>query len=250
MADPAAPPPRQLPLPFLFAPQFDAGEIIAAPSNADALAWLGRTAEWPQRRLALWGEAGSGKSHLLHRWAARSHGVVLPGPGLRLVPPTAPLAIDDADAAPERPLLHVLNAAAEAGLPVLLAGATPPARWPIALPDLASRLRAVTAVEIRSAEDTLLRALLARLLAERQIAVAEPVQDWLRLRLPRTAAAMREAAARLDRAALAAGGRVTRALAGEVLADMTQADGLATLRVDEDFPLPSLPASPGDVRLL
>jgi chromosomal replication initiation ATPase DnaA len=50
---------------------------------------------------------------------------------------------------------------------VLLAARTPPAHWPVRLPDLASRLRATTAVEIAPPEDSLLRSLLARLLAER-----------------------------------------------------------------------------------
>ncbi len=128
--------------------------------------------------------------------------------------------MDDADAAPERPLLHLLNAAGEAGLPVLLAGRAAPARWNAVLPDLASRLRATTAVRIGPAEDGLLRGLLARLLAERQLAVAEPLQDWLRLRLPRSQGAIREAVARLDRAALAGGGPVTRALAQAVVAGL------------------------------
>lgn len=210
---------RQLPLPFAYAPHLTAADFLPAPSNAAALAWLGRTEAWPQGRLALWGQEGSGKTHLLHVWAARLGAVLLAGPGLRLaaLAPDRPLAIDDADTAPEQPLLHLLNAAAESGLAVLLAGRTPAARWPVALPDLASRLRATAAVEIRPAEDALLRALLARLLAERQVAVPEAVQSWLLTRLPRTPAAVREAAARLDRAALAAGGAVTRAIAARVL---------------------------------
>jgi chromosomal replication initiation ATPase DnaA len=225
--------PRQLALPFTYAPQFGAADFLAGPSNEEALAWLVRTAGWPQGRLALWGPEGSGKTHLLHVWAARDGAQVLAGPSLQFTPPQGMLAIDDADGAPELALLHTLNAAAEAGFPVLLSGREPPARWRTALPDLASRLRAVTAVEIRKPDDDLLRALLARLLAQRQLAVPEPVQDWLRLRLPRTAAAMREAAARLDRAALAHGGKVNRPLAAEVLAGM-QPDGF-----DEDFAQPA-----------
>jgi chromosomal replication initiation ATPase DnaA len=210
---------RQLPLPFAYAPHMTAADFLPAPSNAAALAWLDRTEAWPQRRLALWGQEGSGKTHLLHVWAARCGAALLCGPALRLAAtaPDRPLAIDDADTAPEQPLLHLLNAAAEAGLAVLLAGRAPAARWPVALPDLASRLRAAAAVEIRPAEDALLRALLARLLADRQVAVPEAVQSWLLTRLPRTPAAMREAAARLDRAALAAGGAVTRSLAAQVI---------------------------------
>jgi len=215
---------RQLALPFAHAPLY-AADFLEMPSNAAALAWLARPADWPQRRLALWGGEGCGKTHLLHLWAGRAGALLLAGPALprREAAPDRPLAIDDADAAPEHPLLHLLNAAAEAGLAVLLAGRTPPARWPVALPDLASRLRAAAAVEIRPAEDVLLRALLARLLAERQVAVPEPLQAWLLARLPRTPAAVREAAARLDRAALAAGGPITRAVAADVLAGLAGA---------------------------
>jgi chromosomal replication initiation ATPase DnaA len=227
---------RQLPLPFNHAPQFAAVDFLPDASNAAALAWLEREVAWPGRRLVLWGGEGSGKTHLLHRWAARTGAALLPGPGLSLgsyAPPSAPIAVDDADAAPERPLLHLLNAASEAGRRVLLAGRAPPARWGSTLPDLASRLRAALAVEIQPAGEPLLRVLLARLLAERQLTVAEPVQEWLLLRLPRTPAAVREAAARLDRAALAHGGRVTRALASTVLAEI---DGRLDASECEDLP--------------
>ena len=224
---------RQFALPFPHSPQYEAADFLAADGNAEALRWLDHTTEWPQRRLALWGPAGSGKTHLVHIWARRAGASVIDGASLRLVPPERALAIDDADAAPEQPLLHTLNAAAEAGFPVLLAGREAPARWPVRLPDLASRLRAITAVQIRPADDTLLRMLLARLLAERQVAVPESVQRFLLLHLPRTAAAMREAAARLDHASFAAGRRASRAIAAEVVAEMT---GL------ED----SLPAAPSE----
>jgi chromosomal replication initiation ATPase DnaA len=227
---------RQLPLPFVHTPRLGAGDFLAAESNAAALAWLDRGAGWPGGRLALHGPAGSGKTHLLHIWCGRAGGALLSGPALRFAPPAGPLAIDDADAAAERPLLHMLNAAAEAGFAVLLAGRAAPSRWPVVLPDLASRLRAMTAVAILPAEETLLRALLARLLAERQVALPESVQDWLRLRLPRTPAAMREAAARLDHAALASGGRDLRAIARRVLADMAeQSDAGKEGADDEDF---------------
>jgi hypothetical protein len=48
--------------------------------------------------------------------------------------------------------------------------------------------------------------------------LGEALQEWLLARLPRHPAALREAAARLDRQALAAGGRVTRAMAAALLA--------------------------------
>lgn len=214
---------RQLPLPFVIRPDYARADFFDAPSNAEARTWLDRIADWPAGRLALWGDAGCGKTHLLHRWAARTGAALMDATSLRGVPepPVRGAAIDDADhVADEEALLHLLNAAAEAGFPVLIAARAPPARWNIRLPDLASRLRAVTAIRILAPEQDLLRALFTRLLADRQLAVPAPVQDYLLRRLPRTGAAMREAAERLDHAALASGRGVTRQLAGDIVAGM------------------------------
>ncbi len=210
---------RQLALPFVHAPGFTAADFLPSPGTGAALAWLARPAGWPAGRLVLWGDAGAGKTHLLHVWAGQHRATLLPAATPHW--PRGPVAVDDADlASDEHALLHLLNAAAEEGHPVLLAAQSPPARWPTCLPDLASRLRATTAVELRPSDDAFLRTLLARLLSDRQLVVADAVQDWLLAHLPRTAAAMREAAGRLDRAALAAGAPVTRALAAAALADL------------------------------
>ncbi len=220
---------RQLALPFVRRPEYRGADFIAAASNAEARAWLARAEDWPDGRLALAGDTGCGKTHLLSLWAGGAD-AVWEGPFLRGLPAfSGPrLALDDADSHPdEAALLHLLNHARETGIRLLLAGRTPPARWPVRLPDLASRLRAVTTVVIGAAEDDLLAALLARLFAERQLNVSALVQDFLLTHLPRTPAALREAVARLDRRALALGGRISRPLAASVvaeLADPTEAD--------------------------
>ena len=142
--------------------------------------------------------------------------------------PAAGIALDDADAvADETALLHLLNTAGEAGLPILLASPTPPSRWPVRLPDLASRLRAITAVEIGPPEDTLLRTLLARLLAERQLRLPEAVQEWLVRRLPRSASALGEAVGRLDAASLEQRRNITVRFAAVALADLLAPDEIS-----------------------
>lgn len=215
----------QLALPFGHRPGFSAADFVEAPSNQAVLTWLDRAADWPGGRLALWG--GCGKTHLLHIWAERFGAVLWDGPslhGLPELPERGGIALDDADATQdEAALFHLLNAAGEAHLPVLLTGRTAPSGWATRLPDLASRLRAITAVEIGPPDDMLLRVVLARLLADRQLAVPEAVQGWLLRRLPRTGAALREAVVRLDEASLAGGRAITRPLAAEVLANLIDA---------------------------
>jgi chromosomal replication initiation ATPase DnaA len=211
--------PLQLPLPFEHQPSYEPGDFIAACSNRDALTWL--DASWPDHRLALFGPPGCGKSHMLRIWQQRTDAVLLTGAALTNLdelPRQGALALDDADAiADETLLFHLLNTARDRGLRLLLASRTPPARWPVRLPDLSSRLRAITAVEIAPPDDELLAALLKRLVADRQLAMSQPAQDWVLHHLPRSPASLREAVALLDRESLASSLAITRSLAIKVL---------------------------------
>ncbi len=232
--------PRQFALPFALSQDYAESSFLHAPCNEAALIWLAQTQDWPMHRLALWGREGSGKSHLLHIWANRQGCAVLRGPGLRFTgPEPVAAAVDDADYAPEADLLHLLNAMAELGRPVLIAARAAPARWPTVLPDLASRLRAMTTAEILPADDDLLRALLSRLLRERQLRVTDEMQSWLRLRLPRTQQAMYQAAAQVDRLTLLFGRGMTMQVARAVVAALQDPPAL-----DEDF-ASALPVSVG-----
>jgi chromosomal replication initiation ATPase DnaA len=218
---------RQLALPFAEMQGFAVEDFCGAPSNALARDWLERPENWSNGRLVLWGEAGCGKTHLLHIWAAAHQATLLDGGTLHgLIRPTGPIAVDDADIVPDpRALLHLLNSAAEAHVPVLMTARTPPSRQSYKLADLGSRLRASEVVEIRAPEDELLALLLTRLTAERQLTLGIAVRNYLLTHLPRTAAVMREAVARLDRVAFDHGARLTRALAAELLADLCNSDG-------------------------
>jgi chromosomal replication initiation ATPase DnaA len=201
--------PTQLALPLGFRPARDRADFVVAPSNADAVAWIDRWPDWPDlglgfRALVLHGPAGAGKSHLGAVWLARAPDGAL---------------LDDAAAPPdERALLHRLNSLKESGGHLLIAGREAPARWPVGLPDLASRLRAIPAVALGRPDDALLRALYTKLFAERQMVVAGEVVDWLIAHLERSGAAAVQAVATLDRAALEQRRPITIALARTVLA--------------------------------
>ena len=211
---------RQLLLPLPVAPSSARGDLVEDASNAEALAWLDRPADWPLHRLALHGAAGVGKSHMLRATAAAQGWRLLSGHELTealALAPSPGTALDEAGTAPEAALFHLINRSAEAGAPLLMAAREPPSRWPVRLPDLASRLRATLAVGIAAPTDALLAALLAKHLADRQVRVAPEVQAFLLARLPREAAAVAAAVAALDAAALTAGAPITRPFARAAL---------------------------------
>lgn len=214
---------RQLALPFDWPERFDAEDFIEAPSNAAARAALDAPDRWVENRLVLWGEAGSGKSHLAAIWAARTGARRLAAWTLRSpVSADAPsLLIEDIDALVDpAALLGTIERARHAGIPVLLTSRLPPARLDTGLPDLASRLRASLTIAIDPPDDDLLAGLLLRLAARRQLHLSTSVRQFLLQNLPRRPAILREAVARLDRASLATGRKLSRAMAERLLADL------------------------------
>src|ERR1700733_4663297 len=126
----------QLPLDLGFRPALDRTDFLIAPCNAAAIAWLDRWPEWPGVALALWGPAGSGKTHLVEVWRARSGAVTIAPRALtsplvpQLLGAARAVAIDDADTADEEALLHLYNLLAERQGHLLLAAREPPAGWP------------------------------------------------------------------------------------------------------------------------
>ncbi|MDB5412458.1 MAG: chromosomal replication initiator DnaA [Rubritepida sp.] len=217
----------QLVLPIGREPSFAAADFVLDASNEEALRWLFAPERWPERRLVLAGPSGTGKTHLLHATAAARGWALLRGPDLRGLPevPEHGAAIDEADLpAEETALLHLMNACAEAGLPLLMAAPAAPSRWRISLPDLRSRLAATAVALLDEPSDALLDALLAKHISDRQLQLDAGVRAKLRRHLPRSAAVMAEAVARLDRASLVSGRKLNRATAWEVLKPLLNDD--------------------------
>jgi len=88
----------------------------------------------------------------------------------------------------------------------------------VRLADLASRLRAAHLVELGEPDDDLLRRVIVKLFADRQIAVDPAVVDYIVVRMERSLEAANLIVADLDRQALAEGRAVTRPLAAAALA--------------------------------
>ncbi len=222
MTDPALP--RQLSLALGHVESFDRADFLCGPGNETALALIDRWTEWPARAIALVGPQGSGKSHLAAIWADAAGARVIAGRAIDAasVPQAlacGALAIEDADRSPcdEAALFHLLNLAREQSAYILITARRPPASWPIRLPDLASRLRALPVVTLEPPDDALLAAVLVKLFADRQLSVDDRLIEFLVHRIERSFAAAQAAVAELDSEAMRLKRPVSRALAAEIL---------------------------------
>ncbi len=201
-------------------------DFFIAHSNEEALSWLDRWPDWPNRALILYGPEGAGKSHLAAIWQRRSHAQLLEAAELvesEIVNVSAGhVILDHAELADDwEKVLHLLNLVREQGHTILMLARAAPSQWQVALADLRSRLGAIQAVAILEPEDELLAAVLLKLLADRQIRAPKDVVTYVCARIERSYAAVANVVAALDAQALGEQRALTVPLARRVLQSLS-----------------------------
>ena len=216
--------PRQLAFVLPHAESLTRDNFLEGAANEAAVALIESWPDWPNRIMLLAGEEGSGKSHLAAIWAERSgarsasaHALTTASVPAALA--TGALVVENLRQGnfDERALFHLMNLAREHEAFVLITSRRPASAFDVELRDLRSRLRAVPVVSVSPPDDQLLRALIVKFCADRQLTVDEAVVGYLANRIERSYAAARQAIELLDTEALRQGRPVTRALAAEVL---------------------------------
>ncbi|WP_439618773.1 DnaA regulatory inactivator HdaA [Shinella sp.] len=216
---------EQLPLAFRHDPATGRDDLLVAePVNA-AVAMIDAWPQWPAPVVIIAGPVGSGKSHLAAIWREKAGAVAVEakaGTGAEEAAEHAPVLIEDADrnGFDERTLFHIINNVRQHGHTLLITSRLWPMSWAVDLPDLRSRLKAATVVEIGEPDDELLSQVIVKLFADRQLFVDEKLVAYMVARMERSLEAAQTLVERLDRLALARGSRITRALAQEVLGEM------------------------------
>lgn len=194
-------------------------DFVLSPTNADAVRALDAWPDWPGCCLALVGPEGSGKSHLARAWAQQVRAVdFVAGQSELSALEGHPVLIEDADrGVPDEALFHLINMAGAPGGGLLLTARAPPAEWTARLPDLRSRLNALTVTTLSEPDDALLRGVLEKFFRERNIKPADDIYPYLIRRIERSVPAALAVVRRLDEAADEEQRPVTRALARQLL---------------------------------
>jgi chromosomal replication initiation ATPase DnaA len=221
--------PRQIPLALGHKPALGRDDLIVTPANAEAVSMIDRWPDWPSAVVVLAGPAGSGKSHLASIWREWSGAESVPAEELgdMAAAPAGPVLVDGVGDGPfdEAALFHLLNMIRSAGTHLLLTSRRFPLAWGAELPDLVSRLRTATTVEVHEPDDALLEGVIAKLFADRQVEVEPHVVSYLARRIERSVATAIDVVERLDRAALEEKSRITRGLAARIVSALDEGQG-------------------------
>jgi DnaA family protein len=198
---------RQLPLPISAAAQPSLDNYVAG-ANAEALERVRALARGEPRDalVYLWGEQGSGRTHLLQAAARANPRIVIADD------------VETLDPAAQQALFIAINSAREGGPPVLAAGAAPPARLALR-EDLRTRLGWGLVYQLKPLGDADKALYLRAEAARRGLELADDVAAYLLNHLPRDLASLHAVLERLDRHALARGRRLTLPLARDALSN-------------------------------
>jgi chromosomal replication initiation ATPase DnaA len=203
--------------------------LIAAPLSA-AVAIIDAWPHWPSPVVILTGPAGSGKSHLASIWREKSGATAIhpkAGADAAMQAAAGPVLFEDADRRgfDENELFHVINSVKENRTSLLMTARLWPMSWSVSLPDLRSRLKAATVVEIGEPDEDLLGQVIIKLFADRQLNIDDRIVAYIVQRMERSMEAAQGVVDRLDRLALARGTRITRTLAAEVMQSLARNEG-------------------------
>ncbi|MGC2410316.1 MAG: hypothetical protein WA441_10075 [Methyloceanibacter sp.] len=208
-----------------------AEDFLVSDCNLGAVRLIDSWPNWQDNAHLLIGPAASGKTHLARVWQALSGARLLSLDGLDVASLDAmgegtAVIVEDVDRAgyDENTLFHLLNVAWEKLLFVLLTTRDAPNRFNCSLPDLRSRLNALPAIRIGAPDDALLKTVMLKHFADRQLAIDPKVLDFLALHIDRSLAAAALAVATVDRAALASGRKISRQLVAEALGTTASTD--------------------------
>jgi chromosomal replication initiation ATPase DnaA len=235
--------PSQLVLDLAHHPALEAEDFLVSRSNQAAADFIDRWPDWPSASAVVVAPARAGKTHLANVWRLKCGAARLEAKRIceaDVACLSGPLLIEDLHAGidEERVLFHLLNLAREQRRSLLMTSRVPPGELSVTLPDLRSRLRALPVVAIEPPDEALLKAVLVKHFADRQLAVEPHVIGYIALHMEQSMEAAATVVAEIDAAALSSQRRITRSLVQQVLAGQR----LVEQRLAEHMPGERAPA--------
>ena len=181
----------QLYLDFPLKAEYFSEDFFVSAANKKALETIQQWPNWGEGKYSnirlLYGEQGSGKTHLAWIWKNASNAKLLKENDLHnLYFDDQALILENIELVDCETLLHLINITEENGQYLLLTSNTAPAKLKIDLPDLRSRILAINSVAIDFPDADLLKAVLLKHLSDRNLLINTAAVDYILPRIDRS----------------------------------------------------------------
>lgn len=197
---------QQLLLPFNTPLIYTRASWVTGACNQEAMQWVD---SWSKDTpfLCVYGEEGSGKTHLAHIWQEKTKALYWDAQILEISSPyemigcARAIALDNADLLVKDHsewLFHLYNCAKEKKMSLLLTAKTPPTQWQTPLSDLKSRLSTLVSVELGQPNDALLTDIIKKQFSERGLRTSAETIDYLLKHIERSFTAIKVWVDKLD----------------------------------------------------
>lgn len=214
----------QLGFAFNHEESYSSDEFIISSSNEEAYLRVLSWPSWGWPYIAIYGSEGSGKTHLAYIWKEKTGAAYIQDNTFAALSCTQIFSYSryiclDLSAKPhdEEKLFHLMNMVKDEGGNILFTSETPPARWNVKLPDLASRLRAIPSCEIHEPDEMLTQAIISKSLYKRGIIPRNQVVMYIADRIPRSFREIEEFIEKLDNKSLVEKKPVSIAMVKEII---------------------------------
>ena len=198
---------------------YEKDDFLVSSSNKEAYKLVNSWPEWRSRKIIIFGDRGTGKTHLSKIWQKNTSAIILNLNQLKKIKFESFFKkknifiienisdfFDKINKKEknnlEKQLLHFYNLIEEKKGYLLLTSLIAPKLWKISLPDLKSRILSSIAVKIKKPNDQLLSSVLVKLFVDKQILIDKKIIKFIVYRSERSFANLENIVNKIDKQSL------------------------------------------------
>ena len=212
---------EQLALDLPVRPAFGRSNFWVAPCNQEAIAWIDKYPDWPMHALLIYGESGSGKTHLAAIFSDKR--VEADALTEDFMPDEEKIVVENVEKLHnEKALFHLFNRVHEMGGGLLMTAQKVPN---FQLPDLQSRIGMTPKAEIQMPDEQTIISVCAKMFLDKQAIVEPSVLTYIATHVARSFDAVRKVVNMADELSLAKGRPITIYVIKEALEKLSEQGG-------------------------
>ena len=198
---------------------YEKDDFLVSKSNKEAYKFINKWPNWESRKIIIFGDSGTGKTHLSKIWQKKTSAIILNLNKFKKIKfdnfflKKKKFIIENISnffdkikkkdkENLEKNLLHFYNLIDEKRGYVVLTAAIAPKFWGINLPDLKSRILSSTTINIKKPDDELLSSVLVKLFIDKQILIDKKIIKFIVYRSERSFTSLQSLVNKIDEQSL------------------------------------------------